>query len=117
MLGDLEKIAAGARDDKVIQSLKRKFDDSAPDVTRAMDELRNLRGRLAPSKVVQQIDLILNHDQFGKGSIRDSIKMVLWELEPGGNRDGTAELAAGICRQIAVLNSELQKLSRMVSAK
>ena len=82
-----------------------------------MDELRNLRGRLAPSKVVQQIDLILNHDQFGKGSIRDSIKMVLWELEPGGNRDGTAEFAAGICRQIAVLNSELQKLGRMVSAK
>lgn len=114
MLGELEKIAAGAHDDKTIASLKKKFVDSAPGVTRAMDELRVLRGKLAPSKVAQQIDLILNHDQFGKGAIRDAIEMVLRDLEPDGNRDGTAEFATDICRQIAALNGELEKLGRMV---
>jgi hypothetical protein len=116
MLGDLEKIAAGIQDDKTVASLKKKFDDSAPGVTRAMDELHMLRGKLAPSKVALQIDLILNHDRYGKGSIRDSIQMVLRDLESGGNRDWTAEFAADICRQIAALNGELQRLGRMVNA-
>ncbi len=114
MLGDLEKIAAGAQDGKTIASLKKKFADSAAGVTRAMDELRVLRGKLSPSKVAQQIDLILHNDQFGKGSIRDAIEMVLRDHELGGNRDGTVEFAADICRRIAALNGELQKLGRMV---
>jgi hypothetical protein len=44
MLSDLEDIAAGEHDDKTIASLKRKFEESAPRVQRAIDELHELRG-------------------------------------------------------------------------
>ncbi len=114
MLGDLEKIAAGKHDAKTVASLKKKFDESAPRVTEAMEELHKLRRRLAPSKIADQIDIILHHDQFGKGSIRESIQMVIWDFEPGGNKLDTAEFAGKVCRQIQVLNGELQKLGRMV---
>ena len=66
MLGELQDIAAGKHDDKTIASLKKKFEESAPRVQRAMEELRRLRGRLAPSKIADQIDLVLHHDKFGK---------------------------------------------------
>jgi hypothetical protein len=59
------------------------------------------------------IDLVLHHDKFDKSSIQDSIQMVIWDLEPDGNRDGTAAFAGEICGQIRMLNAELQKLGRM----
>lgn len=114
MLGELERIAAGKYDDKTIASLKRKFEDSAPRVERAISELHKLRGRLAPSKLADQIDVVLHHDSFGKGSIREGIQMIIWDLEPDGNSDGVAEFSAKVCAQIRTLNAELQKLGRMV---
>lgn len=79
-----------------------------------MKELHKLRSRLAPSKVAEQIDTILHHDRFGKGSIRDSIEAILRDLERGGNRDNLAAVAREVCEQIHTLNAELQKLGRMV---
>ncbi len=114
MLGDLEKIAAGEHDAKTIASLKKKFEESAPRVKEAMEELHKLRGQLAPSKIADQIDIVLHHDQFGKGSIRESIQMVLWDFEPDGNKQDSAQFAGKVCRQIQILNGELQKLGRLV---
>lgn len=114
MLCDLEDIAAGNHDHKTVASLKKKLEDSAPRVRRAMNELRRLRDRLAPSKVAEQIDIVLHHDTFGKGSIRDSIEMILRGIEPDGNNDDAAEFAQKLCERIRTLNAELRKLSRMV---
>ncbi len=113
MLGDLEAIAAGKFDDKTIASLKKKFKESAPRVQRAMHELHRLRGRLAPSKIADQIDVVLHHEKFGKGSIRDSIQMILRDFDRGGKGAGVAYFAGEVCAQIKTLNAELQKLGRM----
>lgn len=114
MRGDLEVIAAGKHDDKTIAALTKKFKESAPRVKHAMDELHRLRGRLAPSTIADQIDVVLHHENFGKGSIRDSIQMILRDLERGGKGDRVAYFAGEVCAQIKTLNAELQKLGRMV---
>lgn len=114
MLGDLEKLASGTQDKKVAASLRKKFEFSAPGVTKAMNELRALRTKLAPGPIAHQIDLILNHDRIGKGSIRESIQMLLRNIESGGGNEQSAAFAGEICNRIAALNGELQRLERMV---
>lgn len=74
-----------------------------------MIKLNELRGKLAGSKVANQVDQILHDFNYGKSMIRSEIQVI---IEFG--KRGEKERAARACHDIKTLNSEVEQLHRMV---
>jgi hypothetical protein len=111
MLKQLEAIATGKATAKTMTELRKNFNDTQEGVNETMIQLNVLRGKLAGSKVARQIDLILNDFHYGKSMIRSEIETIL-EFGPT-ERDR----ARHVCNSIQTLNSELERLHRMVHEK
>jgi hypothetical protein len=111
MLKQLEAIADGTATAKTMAELRKSFKETQNSVNETMIQLSKLRGKLAGSKVARQIDLILNDFHYGKSMIRSEIEMI---LEFGSKEH---ERARNVCNNIKTLNSELERLHRMVHDK
>ena len=111
MLKQLEAIAGGKATAKTMTELRKNFKETQNSVNETMIRLNELRGKLAGSKVARQIDLILNDFHYGKSMIRSEIETIL-EFGPT-ERDR----ARHVCNSIQALNSELERLHRMVHEK
>jgi hypothetical protein len=111
MLKQLEAIANGTATAKTMIELRKNFKETQNSVNETMIRLNELRGKLAGSKVARQIDLILNDFHYGKSMIRSEIETIL--------EFGLAERdrARHVCNSIQTLNSELERLHRMVHDK
>jgi hypothetical protein len=111
MLKQLEAIANGMATAKTMTELRKNFKETQNSVNETMIRLNELRGKLAGSKVARQIDLILNDFHYGKSMIRSEIEMI---LEFGAKE---RDRARHVCNNIKTLNSELERLHRMVYDK
>jgi hypothetical protein len=60
-----------------------------------------------------QIDVILNHEEYGKGTIRNAIESLIEDRKKPVAEE-TREVADLICDHIRTLNSELERLNRLV---
>jgi hypothetical protein len=109
MLKQLESLAAGKATRKTFDELGQNFAEIQERVNATMIRLHELRGKLAGSKVANQVDLILNDFHYGKSMIRSEIEMII-ELGTKGEK----ARAHRVCNDIKTLNSELQRLHRMV---
>jgi hypothetical protein len=110
MLESLRMIAAGQATKATFSTLKRELQETEAPVQRAMQSLRATRGKLGGSNVARQIDLVLHHNEFGKGSIRDNIWMILKHHGAGD----VSYLAQDTCDSIEAFNAEIGRLRRMV---
>ncbi|TQF27643.1 hypothetical protein UNPF46_30500 [Bradyrhizobium sp. UNPF46] len=113
MLGLLKNIAKGDKEKKTFVELKKKFRSSQEKVNQTLVDLAMLRGKLAGSKVSRQLDSILTDYQYGKSMIRSRIEEI---IEFGPTQD-SRERANDVCRNIEILNSELERLYRGVYGK
>jgi hypothetical protein len=77
MLAQLKLVASGDRSEKTFIELERRFNESKEPVTRLFERLRRVRAELGRSSVSEQIDVIINHDQFGKRTIRREIASII----------------------------------------
>lgn len=111
MLKQLEAIADGTATAKTMAELRKNFKETQNSVNETMIQLSKLRGKLAGSKAARQIDLILNDFHYGKSMIRSEIELIL-EFGPKEH-----EWARHVCNNIKTLNSELERLHRMVHDK
>jgi hypothetical protein len=109
MLKQLEAIAAGKATTKTFEELRKNFDETQERVNATMIRLNDVRGKLAGSKVANQVDLILHDFNYGKSMIRSEIQVII-EFGMRGERDR----ARRVCNAIKTLNSELERLHRMV---
>jgi hypothetical protein len=109
MLSQLEAIAAGRATKETFAELRRNFEETQERVNETMVRLNKVRGKLAGSKVANQVDLILHDFNYGKSMIRSEIEVILEFGERGGR-----DRALRVCNAIRTLNSELQRLHRMV---
>jgi hypothetical protein len=109
MLKQLEAIAAGKATTKTFGELRRNFDETQGRVNATMIKLNEVRGKLAGSKVANQVDLILHDFNYGKSMIRSEIQVII-EFGMPGEKDR----ALRACNAIKTLNGELERLHRMV---
>jgi hypothetical protein len=109
MLQQLEAISAGEGTKKTFDQLRKNFESTQERVNETMIELHELRGKLAGSKVANQVDLILHDFNYGKSMIRSEIQII---IEFGAR--GEKERARQVCSAIKTLNSEVERLHRMV---
>ena len=113
MLGLLLKIAEGDKTKKTFAELKKKFTASEALVNATMEQLATLRGEMAGSSVARQIDRVLYDYRYGKSMIRQRIGDII----ASGSKYDVSVSAAEVCRDINSLNSELERLHRMVYDK
>ena len=113
MLGSLLKIAEGDKTKKTFAELKKKFTASEALVNATMEQLATLRGEMAGSSVARQIDRVLYDYRYGKSMIRQRIGDII----ASGSKYDVSVSAAEVCRDINSLNSELERLHRMVYDK
>jgi hypothetical protein len=111
MLSQLEAIAAGTATQATLAELRKNFNETAERVNHSMIELKAVRGKLAGSKVASQVDKILFDFHFGKSMIRSRIQEV---VNFGLDSEDNKERARGVCNDIKTLNSELERLYKMV---
>jgi hypothetical protein len=109
MLKQLETIAAGKATKSTFADLRRNFQETQERVNKTMIKLNEVRGKLAGSKVANQVDLILHDFNYGKSMIRSEIEIII-EFGERVERDR----ARRVCNTIKTLNSELERLHRMV---
>jgi hypothetical protein len=109
MLKHLEKIADGKATKETFKALQKDFDDTSERVNAAMRQLALARGKIADRRIADQIDKVLYDFNFGKSAIRSEIQVVLSLGE-----SGEADRAKRTCNDIKTLNSELERLSRMI---
>jgi hypothetical protein len=112
MLQQLTEIAEEHADAKTYRELGRKFRTSRNPVETSMDKLRAIRNDLGGGTVAIQIDQCIHNYDYGKMTIRDEIQMLLDNAKEPDN----GGFARGICRQIEILNAELERLIRLVDA-
>ena len=110
MLGLLRKIADGDETQKTFSELKKKFNASQERVDATLVQLAKLRDKLAGSKVAHLLDGVLSDYRYGKSIIRSQIEVIV-EFGPGHDAQARADQ---VCRDIGVLNSELERLHRVV---
>lgn len=108
MLKQLQAIATGNATARTMIELRENFEETQESVNETMIRLNALRGKLAGSTVARQIDLILNDFHYGKSMIRSEIEVIL-EFGPTEH-----DRARHVCNNIQTLNSELERLHRMV---
>jgi tetrahydromethanopterin S-methyltransferase subunit G len=113
MLGLLRQIAEGDRSQKTFSELKKKFRESQQRVNETLIELAKLRGKLAGSRVAHVLDGVLSDFRYGKSMIRSEIEVII----SLGSKDDVQHRAQQVCRDIGVLNGELERLYRMVYDK
>ena len=109
MLKQLEAIAAGKATKKTFEELRQNFEETQERVNATMIKLNEMPGRLAGSKVANQVDKILHDFNYGKSMIRSEIQVII----EFGMR-GEKERARRVCNDIKTLNGELERLHRMV---
>ena len=109
MLKQIETIASGKSTKATFKELKTNFAETEGRVNETMIKLNDLRGKLAGSKVANQVDKILNDFHYGKSMIRSEIQVIL-SLGAKGEKDR----AQKVSNDIRTLNSELERLYRMV---
>jgi hypothetical protein len=114
MLKELEQIAAGKATEEMFVELERKINSSEVRVEAALAELRKLRNRLAGAQVADQIDQILHNTVWDKFMTRRHIEAVLRQRKLGATPEAVQEMVRGICGSIKTLNSQLERLHRMV---
>lgn len=86
MLKQLEAIAAGKATKKTFEELRQNFEETQERVNATMIKLNEVRGKLAGSKVANQVDLILHDFNYGKSMIRSEIQVIV-EFGIRGERD------------------------------
>jgi hypothetical protein len=109
MLRHLELIAEGNGSKETFKALRRDFNNTSERVNAAMHQLELARGKIADRKIADQIDKVLYDFRFGKSAIRSEIQVILSLGE-----SGEADRARRTCNDIKTLNSELERLSKMI---
>jgi hypothetical protein len=109
MLKHLEKIAGGEATKETFEALRKDFNETSERVNAAMHQLELARGKIADRKIADQIDKVLYDFHFGKSAIRSEIQVIL-----SLGKSGEADRAKRTCNDIKTLNSELERLSRMI---
>ena len=112
MLEQLQKIAEDDADDDTFMLLAKNFEKTNVRMSRLIGKLKQAREELSPGRIADQIDIVLNHDLFGKRKIRDRIRRIIQRHEAQGDVKSDAE---AVCYAIKMLNSELERLHRIVS--
>src|SRR5947209_1548341 len=74
MLMQIEAIAEGTATPETFVQLRRNFNETAAEVNESMIKLKELRSKLAGSKVASQVDKVLFDVNFGKSMIRSRIQ-------------------------------------------
>jgi hypothetical protein len=110
MLEHLRVIAGGQATEKIFTALKSDLKETDEPMRLAMEKLRIARDKIGSGKTAQQIDIILHHGEFGKGSIRERIR---WIVTRHKTTDMTAA-AQHTCDAIETLNAEIDRLRRIV---
>ena len=121
MLQQIEAIAKGDRRPEVLRKLREAFDESKGRVEETLDRLREVRSKIGPNAIGRQVDLVINHAEYGKTGIRFDIELLLQRLEVPAepeHREMNEELAKSEARHlignIQAFNAELGKLQRLV---
>lgn len=109
MLRHLEKIADGTATKETFDALRKDFDDTNERVSAAMRQLERVRGKIADRRIADQIDKVLYDFHYGKSAIRSEIQVIL-----SVGQTGEPDRARRTCNDIRTLNSELDRLSRMI---
>jgi hypothetical protein len=111
MLKQLKQFADGKATQETHRSLRDALRGSEEDVTAAVVLLKKLRNNLGGGPVARAIDDVLNNENYGKESIRDTIDIFI-------NDDMSIEdqkyMAGRICADIEALNVSLDRLQRLV---
>jgi hypothetical protein len=109
MLKHLQMIADGKATKETFKALRKDFNSTSERVNAAMHQLELARGEIADQKIADQVDKVLHDFRFGKSAIRSEIQVIL-----SLGQSGEADRAKRTCNDIKTLNSELERLSRMV---
>jgi hypothetical protein len=110
MMAQIQRIMRGDRSKETFDELRRNLDGSKEEVTRTVQSLRDIRGKLGASKIAEQVDRILYAEGWGKGEIRVEIAELLRRSEEGDVTDQAFQIYG----LIQTLNGEIQRLYRMV---
>jgi hypothetical protein len=123
MLRQVEAIANGDHSPAVLRELKKAFDESKERVEETLDRLKEVRSKIGPNAIGKQVDLVINHAEYGKTGIRFDIELLLQRFEvpiEPHNRQLNEELAKSDARfligNIQAFNAEIGKLQRLVNA-
>jgi hypothetical protein len=111
MLKQLNEFAEGKATAETSKKLKAQLKNSDKEVTAAIDMMKKVRNRLGGGPVARAIDDVLNDEDFGKGNIREEIKVFLEEEMTRSERQHMAHM---ICLHIEALNASLERLRRLV---
>jgi hypothetical protein len=77
MLVQLKLIASGDRSTTTFKELEGRFNESKEPVSHLIQGLKRIRGELGRGTIANQIDIILNDDEYGKNKIRYDIDIIL----------------------------------------
>jgi hypothetical protein len=111
MVEQLRTFAAGKGTAATYRSLRTKLRHSEDEATAAVVMLKKVRNKLGGGAIARAIDDVLNHEDFGKMSIRHSIKLF---LEDELTKEEQRSRAGQICDHIERLNLSLDRLHRLV---
>jgi hypothetical protein len=111
MLKQLKEVAEGKATTETFKKLKGKLRDSEEDVSAAIVVMKKIRNRLGGGPVARAIDDVLNNEAYGKGSIREAIRVF---TEDHMTKSDRKFIASQICREIEALNASLDRLQRLV---
>lgn len=121
MLQQIKAIAKGEGTPEVVRELRKAFDESQERVEETLGRLREVRSKIGPNAIGNQVDLVINHAEYGKTGIRIDIELLLNLLElpiDPEHRLMVAEQAKSEARNligsIQAFNAELGKLQRLV---
>lgn len=123
MLQQIKAIASGKHSPEVVRELRKGFDASKGRVEEALDRLREVRSTIGPNAIGKQVDLVINHAEYGKTGIRDDIERLLDRFELPAERPyremdeeaGKAD-ARYLIGRIEAFNAEIGKLQRLVES-
>jgi hypothetical protein len=123
MLQQIQAIANGDHRPEVSRELRRAFDESKERVEEALDRLREVRSKIKPNAIGKQVDLVINHAEYGKTGIRVDIELLLLRFEGPVEpqyremiEDEAKSEARYLIGTIQAFNAEVGKLQRLVHA-
>ncbi len=112
MVKQLQQIANGQATEATFKVLEKEFYATEKPVKRSIEKLIVVRNKLGASQLSNKIDFILHDYQFGKGTMRECIELII--SNPEMDERTMKDLAKVACAGIATLNAEISKLHRMV---
>ncbi len=123
MLQQIDAIASGKQSPEVVREVRKAFDESEGRVKEALDRLREVRTTIGPNAIGKQVDLVINHAEYGKTGIRDDIELLLDRFESPAEpqyREMDEEAGKADARyligRIEAFNAEIGKLQRLVQS-